>query len=72
MDKWLVYHRYNRLVSQGAAGPLLCPDCREKLVAKIGADDDPVLWCMYCDTHMTPGLQFWQDTRSVVSEHYLE
>lgn len=72
MDKWLLIHRYNRLVTLGVAGPLECPDCRARVAIQLADDEEPMLWCLYCDTKMTPGLDFWHDIRAVVSEHYLE
>ena len=71
-DKWTMIHRYNRLVNDGVTAPLVCPDCNTRLISMIGANDDPVLWCVVDNTRMTPGVSFWQDIRAVISEFYLE
>lgn len=72
MDKWMLVHRYQRLVRLGDARPFTCPDCQQELVFLPDIEDEPVLWCAYEDHGYTPGLQFWGDVRAVVSEFYLE
>ena len=73
MDKWTIWHRFNRLVKEEKARPILCPDCETVLFTRVKGevDDTPFLWCHVCDTFLSPGLDVYSRVRAVVSEHYL-
>lgn len=72
MNKWLMLHRYKKLVLQGEARPICCPNCKNELAFIPDINDEPVLWCPYDDNGFTPGAEFWGDIRAVVAEFYLE
>lgn len=66
---WKDFHDYNRLVSQGLAPELLCPDCSNPLVTRLKADATPDLrlWCPVDDTYITPGLELHQQIMRTVN-----
>lgn len=72
MDQWALIHRYNRLVNEGLAQPLVCPDCGTRVIPMLGVDDSLILWCQTDDKMFKPGLAFFSDIRAVVTEFYLE
>lgn len=72
MDRWTLLRRYQGLTRLGQALPLACANCDNDLVTMLGKDDEPVLWCPYCDNTFDPGSTFWADVTSVVNEHHLE
>lgn len=70
LTNWEVFHLYRRLVEDGKAKPLICPDDDSILVTRIGHDDEPMLWCYECLATIRPGLDLVQRVRAVVTEHY--
>lgn len=69
LTNWELFHNYRRLVEDGKAAQLLCPECDTPVVTRIGADDEPVLWCYTCLSSLRPGLDLLAQVRAVVSEH---
>jgi hypothetical protein len=67
--EWPVIHAYQRLVEEGKVKALRCPDCDTVYISRIGSDDQPVLWCMVCDSKITPGLSLTGQITAVVREH---
>ncbi|QIN94005.1 hypothetical protein PP459_gp009 [Streptomyces phage Wakanda] len=67
--EWELVHAYRHLAEEGKVKFLACPDCGEKLVSRIGDNDDPVFWCPRCDTMIKPGLDMRDQIRAVVREH---
>lgn len=66
VDKWDLIHAYRRAADEGLVKHLSCPDDDEKLVSRIGPDDEPVLWCWKCNTVTTPGLHVYDEIRRVL------
>lgn len=64
------FHRYNNLVADHKAKPLL-HSCGQPYVTRITEDNDPVLACVWCDTLTQPGLALYKDILAVVKEHYV-
>lgn len=71
MTNWELFHKYRRLVEEGKAKPLICPDDTATLISRIGPDDEPVLWCHACLSSIRPGAYILQQVRAVVSEHFV-
>lgn len=72
---WQVFHAYRNLVEEGKVKALTCPDDGYDLVTVLNPDDpsDNVwLWCPYCDTMISPGLNLVEQVLAVVTEHDLE
>jgi hypothetical protein len=70
LSSWELFHRYRRLVEEGKAKSLECPECQNSLITRIGPDDEPILWCYGCLSSLKPGLDVISRVRAVVTEHY--
>jgi hypothetical protein len=74
MNKFILVHTYQTLVDEDKARPLVCPDDQQELVATIDTvnddNEDPVMWCVLCDSKYDFGTDTWDQIRAVVSEHY--
>lgn len=66
------FHKYNRLVRRGDAQPLLCANCGNEVVTRLGELDTVRLWCYTCGASTVPGLDTCDMVRAVVEEFYLE
>ena len=65
-----LFHAYKRLVEDGKAKPIRCPNDDSVLI--IGHDNGGLrLVCYVCDIRITPGLSLIQQVRAVVKEHVL-
>lgn len=71
-DKWSAMHAYRKMVSNGDAPAILCPDCGGELVPVVGRDGDPELKCMSCRTVFDIGLRTWDQIRANISEFVRE
>lgn len=69
LTNWQLFHNYRRLVEDGKAKPILCPECETQLITRIGPDDEPRLWCYGCLTSLKPGSDVLAQVRAVVTEH---
>jgi len=73
INHWRLLHTYNALVEQNNAVTLTCPDCDQEIVPIIDAKSDepvPALYCLACDAVSRPGLDFWDQVKTVVLEFY--
>jgi len=69
--EWSIFHNYRRLAQDGKAKPLTCPDCDNQLFTQADENNDPILWCIACDTKILPGLDMYDQIKAVVREHYV-
>lgn len=67
--EWSIFHEYRHLSAQGKVKPLTCPDCDNDLITVLSDNDEPALWCFFCDTLIRPGLDVYDQIRAVVREH---
>lgn len=47
-DKWLAMHTYRKLVEQGIAPAIVCPDCEFPMTTQADEADRPILVCSPC------------------------
>lgn len=71
LTNWQLFHLYRRLVDEGKALHLLCPECDYPLITRIGPNDEPVLWCYGCLSSIRPGSDVINRVRAVVTEHHV-
>jgi hypothetical protein len=69
--QWSIFHNYRRLVIEGKAKPIECPDCSFVLVTQPDQDANPVLWCIRCDVRLIPGIDLYDQMKAIVGEHYV-
>ena len=54
VTNWEVIHGYRALMRAGKVERWTCEDDKTVLVSRLGADDEPVLWCMTCGQSIVP------------------
>lgn len=62
------FHRYNKLVRRGFVKPLT-HSCGEVYTLRADAEGEPYLECFKCLVKVTPGLNLFEQVRTVVKEH---
>jgi hypothetical protein len=68
VEKWQLFHSYQRLVDSGFLNPLKCSICDNKVVTRVGPHDEVRLWCAQCDLKFKPGLDVITRVKAGVSE----
>lgn len=68
VDRWPTIHAFNRLVREGKAVAIMCPEDEAPLLTRLGKDDEPTLWCPVCKTYFTPGVVTWQSITAILEE----
>lgn len=76
LPKWQALHAYDKLIDDGLADPITCPDAGSSrcvaigktITYKVGKDGDPVLYCMSCKTKIIPGMVFWDNVETALRE----
>ncbi len=68
MNKWELIHNYRRMVAQGNAEPINCPDDNGELLPVVSDDGEPALRCLSCRTVISPGLRIYEQMQRVVEQ----
>lgn len=68
VEKWQLFHSYQRLVASGFANPLTCSICGMNVITRLGPRDELRLWCPQCDLKFKPGLDVIDTVKARVSE----
>ena len=64
-----VFHKYNRLVRRGQA-PRLTHSCGKEFFLQLGKDDEPALYCAWCNIVSSPNLSVYREIEKTVQEHF--
>lgn len=74
MNKWRLIHSYSRIAKEGLVEDIVCPDDKTTLISLIDTvntdNEDPVMWCPYCNSRYHLGLNAWDQISAAVEEHW--
>jgi len=68
LTKWQAIHKHKKLVQQGTAMPIRCPNEEAIYITRIGQDEEPVLYCYMCKTTVIPGLWLYKQLEAAINE----
>lgn len=69
INEWILYNTYRRLVTEGKARAIRCPECTTEFTGARDKDLEFIMRCYGCGFVFEPGLDMWSQIRAVVSEH---
>lgn len=72
LNKWQLIHTYQRMVSEGSASELRCPDDDFPYYTKLdhSTPDEPVFHCTFCNANVRYGSLVWDQILAVVKTKY--